>query len=86
LLRATELDGGVYELRRSRKATRRRTGKKLEQMGANVGREPDLGYGESHGYGPAHGGPSGPGDAPADEPAADRQRVEESARQASERA
>jgi hypothetical protein len=34
--------------------------------------EADLGYGESHGYGPAHGGPTGPGDAPAtdaDEPA-----------------
>jgi len=27
--------------------------------------EADLGYGESHGYGPGHGGPSGPGDAPA---------------------
>lgn len=25
----------------------------------------DLGYGKSHGYGPAHGGPTGPGDAPA---------------------
>lgn len=31
--------------------------------------QPDLGYGESHGYGPAHGGPTGPGDAPAREPA-----------------
>jgi hypothetical protein len=27
--------------------------------------QPDAGYGKSHGYGPAHGGPSGPGDAPA---------------------
>jgi hypothetical protein len=26
----------------------------------------DQGYDESHGYGPGHGGPSGPGDAPAD--------------------
>jgi len=27
--------------------------------------EPDGGYEESHGYGPSHGGPTGPGDAPA---------------------
>jgi hypothetical protein len=27
--------------------------------------QPDAGYEESHGYGPSHGGPSGPGDAPA---------------------
>jgi hypothetical protein len=27
--------------------------------------EDDLGYGASHGYGPSHGGPTGPGDAPA---------------------
>lgn len=30
--------------------------------------QPDAGYGKSHGYGPAHGGPSGPGDAPAVSP------------------
>ena len=29
--------------------------------------EADLGYGKSHGYGPSHGGPTGPGDAPAGE-------------------
>jgi hypothetical protein len=29
--------------------------------------ETDLGYGKSHGYGPSHGGPTGPGDAPAGE-------------------
>jgi hypothetical protein len=28
--------------------------------------QPDSGYEESHGYGPSHGGPSGPGDAPAE--------------------
>lgn len=28
-------------------------------------READQGYNESHGYGPAHGGPTSPGDAPA---------------------
>jgi hypothetical protein len=27
--------------------------------------EEDLGYGQSHGYDPGHGGPTGPGDAPA---------------------
>ncbi len=32
-------------------------------------KEPDQGYGASHGYGDAHGGPSGPGDAPAPVPA-----------------
>jgi hypothetical protein len=26
--------------------------------------ERDVGYSQSHGYGPGHGGPSGPGDAP----------------------
>jgi hypothetical protein len=31
--------------------------------------QPDAGYEESHGYGPSHGGPSGPGDAPATTPA-----------------
>jgi hypothetical protein len=30
--------------------------------------EPDSGYGASHGYDVTHGGPSGPGDAPADVP------------------
>ena len=31
-----------------------------------VVKEVDQGYGASHGYGPAHGGPTGPGDAPSD--------------------
>jgi hypothetical protein len=30
--------------------------------------EPDKGYGQSHGYAAGHGGPSGPGDAPARTP------------------
>lgn len=29
-------------------------------------REPDHGFDRSHGYGPGHGGPSGPGDVPAE--------------------
>jgi hypothetical protein len=33
--------------------------------------QPDAGYGRSHGYGPAHGGPTGPGDAPAVTPPAE---------------
>ena len=34
----------------------------------SIPKEPDLGYGASHGYDVTHGGPSGPGDAPADVP------------------
>jgi hypothetical protein len=34
--------------------------------------QPDGGYEESHGYGPSHGGPTGPGDAPATPDAPDR--------------
>jgi hypothetical protein len=30
--------------------------------------QPEGGYEKSHGYGPSHGGPSGPGDAPAASP------------------
>jgi hypothetical protein len=33
-----------------------------------IPKEPDHGYGASHGYDVTHGGPSGPGDAPADVP------------------
>jgi hypothetical protein len=33
---------------------------------APMPKEPDRGYGASHGYDVTHGGPSGPGDAPAD--------------------
>src|SRR4051812_26473723 len=33
---------------------------------APMPKEPDKGYGASHGYDATHGGPSGPGDAPAD--------------------
>ncbi|APR78155.1 Hypothetical protein A7982_03502 [Minicystis rosea] len=52
------LAGGVYEIRRARRASQRPRALSPEA-------EPDHGYGESHGYGPAHGGPTGPGDAPA---------------------
>jgi hypothetical protein len=35
-------------------------------------KEPDQGYGASHGYDVTHGGPSGPGDAPAEVPEENR--------------
>jgi hypothetical protein len=58
------LASGVYELRRPRRATRRRPSRALAPRATPTPAEPDLGFGESHGYGPAHGGPTGPGDAP----------------------
>jgi hypothetical protein len=67
-LTPTSFSSGIYEIRRSRRATRRRPPRASSPPahGATP-REEDLGYGESHGYGPAHGGPTGPGDAPATE-------------------
>jgi hypothetical protein len=57
------LEPGVYELEGSRRSPKGGQG--------SDAREADLGYNESHGYGPSHGGPTGPGDAPAvDAPAA----------------
>jgi hypothetical protein len=64
-LSRSELAGGVYELRKSRRASRRRGARSSGSADSSMPHEPDLGYGESHGYGPAHGGPTGPGDAPA---------------------
>jgi hypothetical protein len=71
---AVDLHAGVYEVRRSRRATRRkppRTSPRAPRGKAPAKQpmpvEPDQGYNESHGYGPAHGGPTGPGDAPAPE-------------------
>lgn len=52
-----ELGGAVAEARRVTTPGRTATPK-----------EPDQGYGASHGYDVTHGGPSGPGDAPADVP------------------
>lgn len=66
---ALELHEGVYEVRRSRRATRRKPSRDATRAHAPTPMpvEPDQGYGESHGYGPAHGGPTGPADAPAPE-------------------
>lgn len=74
-LTAIALATGIYEVRRSRRATRRRPARSVagaappgSTTAAREGeREGDQGYGPSHGYGPAHGGPTGPGDAPATE-------------------
>jgi hypothetical protein len=70
-LTSTSLAEGMYELRKPRRAARRAAAEAVSPTSdAGVPRAPDLGYGESHGYGPAHGGPTGPGDAPATEPVA----------------
>lgn len=61
---ARPLPHGMYELRSPEPFDTRLT---LPEKAASVVPSPetsDLGYGRSHGYGPAHGGPSGPGDAP----------------------
>lgn len=49
---------GLYELHPPELDDKRGT--------SNEPLEVDAGYGESHGNDPAHGGPSGPGDAPAE--------------------
>lgn len=61
------LEPGLYELHGVPAAIKR--AKKAHHPAPATPREPDQGYNESHGYGPAHGGPTSPGDAPAaDEP------------------
>ena len=61
------LPPGVHELKSPRRAKRRKVRAAPEGPPARAREEVEanLGYGESHGYGPAHGGPTGPGDAPA---------------------
>jgi len=56
---------GVYELCSSEPKPRRAAKPERSHAHSGIPHEADLGYGESHGYGPAHGGPTGPGDAPA---------------------
>ena len=63
-LTAGPLPRGIYELRSHLPLDARAT------TPGRAPREPDGGYGASHGYGPSHGGPSGPSDAPAGEPSA----------------
>ncbi|HEX9297733.1 MAG TPA: hypothetical protein VF881_17950 [Polyangiaceae bacterium] len=38
---------------------------RAEEPAKPISEEADIGYGASHGYAPGHGGPTGPGDAPA---------------------
>lgn len=57
------LPPGLYELGGAKKKRRRK--KAAAHVASPTPREPDQGYNESHGYGPSHGGPTSPGDAPA---------------------
>ncbi|WP_437517483.1 hypothetical protein [Sorangium sp. So ce1099] len=59
------LPSGVHELRRPRAARARPPRRRAPPRREPPAQEADLGYGESHGYAPGHGGPTGPGDAPA---------------------
>jgi hypothetical protein len=56
------------------KAARTRPARRVSARPEKARRPPDHGFDESHGYGPSHGGPSGPGDIPAD-PAPDAGRT-----------
>ena len=58
------LSHGLYELR----ATEAEEPRTTSPGQTPIPKEPDKGYGASHGYDVTHGGPSGPGDAPADVP------------------
>jgi hypothetical protein len=60
------LEPGVYELG-SKKTKKRRKKAAVTHAAPATPREADQGYNESHGYGPSHGGPTSPGDAPAAE-------------------
>lgn len=55
---------GLYELGASAAPPKSTT----RPAQGSIPKEPDRGYGASHGYDVTHGGPSGPGDAPADVP------------------
>src|SRR4051812_41460923 len=68
-LQPSSLPHGMYELRSPEPYDGPVTEPKQCASSSPTPVEPDLGYGESHGYGPAHGGPTGPGDAPAGESA-----------------
>jgi hypothetical protein len=66
-LEPASLAPGLYEVRAARRrAASKKAPRSVKQPSTSVPVEADLGYNESHGYGPAHGGPTGPGDAPAD--------------------
>ncbi len=58
---------GLYELRLPLPPLEKAPVAAAEPEPAREEHEHDLGYGASHGYDATHGGPSGPGDAPARE-------------------
>jgi hypothetical protein len=75
-LRTAALAPGMYEVL-PRTAESQRSAPEPVRDSPAVSRpaepaEADLGYGKSHGYAAGHGGPSGPGDAPASEPSPSR--------------
>jgi hypothetical protein len=69
VLVAGDLSPGLYELSSVIQAQPIPTARGEAPSDADhpIAREADIGYGASHGYTPTHGGPSGPGDAPATE-------------------
>lgn len=64
-LESTELPPGVYEIVDMSAPTDSAKAPRVEDASSNLTQEADVGYGKSHGYDPSHGGPTGPGDAPA---------------------
>jgi hypothetical protein len=68
---AAALAPGLYEIGSGTPKKKRRKKVHHAATAGPTPREADQGYNESHGYGPSHGGPTSPGDAPAaDEPVA----------------
>ena len=65
VLEKTELAAGVYEVVDVSAPTDSAKPPRVEEPSPDIQQEADVGYGKSHGYDPGHGGPTGPGDAPA---------------------
>lgn len=62
-LQRSRLPRGIYEMRSPVAVD---FGSTIRDRQQSTEAEQDLGYGASHGNDPAHSGPTGPGDAPAD--------------------
>lgn len=67
VLDSVALPVGVYEIVDVSAPTSSAKPPRVEEPGPDIQQEADVGYGKSHGYAPGHGGPTGPGDAPADD-------------------
>jgi hypothetical protein len=67
VLDAAPLPSGVYEIVAATAGAERTEvpPPPAEEPASDIRQEADVGYGVSHGYSPGHGGPTGPGDAPA---------------------